>query len=361
MKSSEINDFYERTRGSRKIMVVDLGFLGDTIHLVPALWEIKDHYPEAELHVLSTPVGCEVLKMVACVVRPWCFPLGPPSPKWWEHWDVLKELRRERFDLVYNFGGGDRSVFITRIIHPENAMAYQGARKHFWQPWLVPDWVTKRRLPTPVFESRREVLRLCGLKLQAARFDFTISAPDLLWAESAIPEGSIHLSLNASFALKEWPMRQNIEFVQALLQGGLGRKIIVSAAPNPREQARLMEFKKAVNDSRIVFIEDRMSIPRVAAMLKRCALHVGPDSGVIHLAYAVGIRTVSIFRRYHDMADWLPVGERHHYFDAPCQCINSDVRPCESRNEAQCLAGVSPQKLVQEVVRQIAVSTEGVD
>ena len=49
--------FYSRTRAARKVIVVDLGFLGDTVHLVPALWDLKAAYAAASLHVLTSPVG----------------------------------------------------------------------------------------------------------------------------------------------------------------------------------------------------------------------------------------------------------------------------------------------------------------
>ena len=34
--SYDLATFYNRTRNARKIIVVDLGFLGDTVHLIPA-------------------------------------------------------------------------------------------------------------------------------------------------------------------------------------------------------------------------------------------------------------------------------------------------------------------------------------
>src|SRR5580704_17759241 len=87
------NNFLERTRDAKKIIVVDFGFLGDSVHLVPALWEIKRHYPAADLHTLSAVVGAELLKLAPCVDRPWAFPLTPESPPWWRHWGVLRDLR----------------------------------------------------------------------------------------------------------------------------------------------------------------------------------------------------------------------------------------------------------------------------
>jgi hypothetical protein len=82
-------NFLERTRAATKIIVVDFGFLGDSVHLVPALWEIKRHYAGAQLHTLSATVGAELLAMAPCVDRPWAFPLTAKSPPWWKHWDIL--------------------------------------------------------------------------------------------------------------------------------------------------------------------------------------------------------------------------------------------------------------------------------
>ena len=67
--SSELANLYNDTRTASKVIVVALGFLGDSIHLLPALWEIKRNYPGAELHVATTPLGGEVLRLLPCVGR----------------------------------------------------------------------------------------------------------------------------------------------------------------------------------------------------------------------------------------------------------------------------------------------------
>lgn len=355
MQHADVKDFHAATRDAKKVLVVDLGFLGDTVHLVPALWEIKDHYSHAALHVLTSPVGCEVLKMVRCVDKAWAFPLGPPSPSWWEHWDVLRAIRRERFDVAFNFSGADRSAFVMAIIGAREAVIYQGARKHFWQPWLLRRWIPRTTLPSPVYEGRRNLLGMCGFNLKAARFDLTVPEIDRQWARENIPAGAVHLSMSASFALKEWPMANNLKLVQTLLADkNFDRKIIVSAAPNPREQARLEQLRREISDTRLLLLNERLSITRLAAMLQRCALHVGPDSGVIHVADALGISTVAIFRRYSDMADFLPCGPQHVYFDAPCPCMGAKNPPCARTNEAACLAGISPELVASEIQRRLA-------
>jgi ADP-heptose:LPS heptosyltransferase len=166
-------NFAQRTRAAAKIIVVDFGFLGDSVHLTPALWEIKRHYAGAELHTLSATVGAEVLKMAPCVDRPWAFPLTAKSPPFWKHWDILWALRRQRFDVAFSFSGADRSIFTTAFIGARRALGVE-ARRHFWNGWLVSDWVKRPPRDGPVFEQRRQALAAAGFSLQPARFDLRV-------------------------------------------------------------------------------------------------------------------------------------------------------------------------------------------
>ncbi|HXD00609.1 MAG TPA: glycosyltransferase family 9 protein, partial [Verrucomicrobiae bacterium] len=332
----------------------DLGFLGDTIHLVPALWEIKDHYPGAELQVVTSPLGCEVLRMVNCVNRARPFPLGPPSPKWWEHWGLLRTLRRERFDVAFNFSGADRSVLVTAVLGAKQSAVYQGTRTHFWQRWLIKHWIPRDTVTTPVYEARRQMLARCGFNLKPARFDLQPPEEDRAWAREKIPAGAVHLSLSASFALKEWPLKNSVALARRLLAEYLERKLVTSAAPNPREQGRLEQFEREVADPRLLALKENLNVTRLAAMLERCAAHVGPDSGVLHLAAALNLPTVAIFRRYADMANWLPQGPGHAHLDAPCPCMESNNPACAGTGEAACLGNISPEAVARELGRVLA-------
>src|SRR5260370_1227584 len=163
--SSDPAHFYSRTRNARKIIVVDLGFLGDTIHLVPALWELRRNYPRAALHVLTSPVGAELLRLVACVERAWAIEMYPEKRTLRQQWQVVRELRREKFDVAFNLNGADRTIFFTALTGAPWRAAYPGGRWHFWNPLLVPVWTPRQEATQPVFEQRRQVLAACGMAL----------------------------------------------------------------------------------------------------------------------------------------------------------------------------------------------------
>jgi ADP-heptose:LPS heptosyltransferase len=347
-----LHSFLERTRAAKKIIVVDFGFLGDSVHLLPALWEIKRHYAAAELHTLSAPVGAELLGMAPCVDRPWAFPLTAKSPAWWRHWDILRALRRQRFDLAFNFTGSDRSIFTTAFIGAQWALGYEAGRTHFWNRWLASDWVQRASRELPVFEQRRQVLTARGFSLQPARFDLRVPEEARQWARQAVPENVTHLAINASTPIKEWPLENWIALGKTLLAADSKLRLAATASANPREQERLAALAKGVNDNRLVCLADS-SVARLAAVLQRSRLQIGCDSGVLHLAMALGVPTLTVVRDHVGLKEWMPVGEQHRQFVAQCRCLKENRTDCLAAGKASCLASISVEQVAEEAPRQL--------
>lgn len=356
----ELADLYQRTRAARKVIVVALGFLGDSLHLIPALWEIKRNYPGAELQVAATPLGCEVLRLVPCVDRAWPVVRNPRRPNWWRDWQTARAMRRERFDLAINFSGADRPVIWTALTGARVRVAHTARRKQFWGNWLVPLWVPRQPPGMPVAEQHRQVLAACGLSLAAPRWEFSLPPEAKRKAESIAPHGAIHFSIAASTPLKEWPVANWIGLAKRLLAVDPQLRLIATASLQPREQERLQALARAVDSQRLIALSG-LGIAELAAVLQRCRLHVGADSGVLHLAVAVGLPTVSLFRDYHDASAWTPAGPAHRVFRAPCVCVNQREQPCALAQRADCLARLEVGQIEAAVREQLAGSRTRAD
>jgi ADP-heptose:LPS heptosyltransferase len=347
-----VNTFLQRTSAARKIIVVDFGFLGDSVHLVPSLWEIKRHYPAAELHTLSATVGAEVLKLAPCVNRAWAFPLTPDSPSWWRHWDVLKQLRRERFDVAFNFSGADRTVFSTAFLGPRWTLAREGGRKHFWHRLLNVDWVKKADADLPMFEQRRQVLAAAGFTLAPAKFELKIPDEARAWAEAEVKGQPVHLSINASSAVKEWPLENWIEFVKLFSEKFPEIPLCATASGSPREQKRLRDLIVAAKSAKIQSYEG-LNISRLAALVQRCRLQIGADSGVLHLAMALNVPTTTVFREYGALAEWIPLDGEHRNIIAPCPCISEGKNDCALAGRSACLGSISAAAVLEKACQLI--------
>jgi len=353
MPRLDLGHLYEATRTAKKVVVVDLGFLGDSLHLVPALWEIRDHYPQAELHVLSSPLGAEVIGLAPCVDRVWPVELAPEKRTWREQWRLVRALRRERFDMAFNLSGSDRTIIMTALTAARWRVAHAAGRKHFWNRWLIANWAPRQDTDLTVFEQRRRVLAECGFKLEPARFDLRVDEASIRWAATAVPPGAIHLSVNSANPLKEWPLEHHVALLKRLWDFRPELRVVVSAAAKPSEQERLQQLAGTVHDARLQALPERLTIRQLAGALRRCRLHIGPDSGVLHLAWALGVPTLSLFREQGAYRAWLPRGAANQVVSVPCTCVDHYEAPCEHLGRAECLARIQPAQVAEIVCEQL--------
>jgi len=344
--STRPETLYEQTRDARSILVVDLGFLGDSVHLVPACWDLKRNYPRARLETLSASVGSELLSLAPCVDRARVYPLGKPSPPWWRHLDILRGIRRERFDVALSFGAADRAVMITALSGARHRIVHNRGRQHFYNPWIIPHWVPPQPRDRWMVEQRRGVLLAMGLTPGPVRFDLCIPEPDRAWAARGFPRRCIHLSPSASHPLKEWPIEHWCALAPELARR-LDADLVATGDGSPRELERLHRLSKAAG-GRVRILEERLSLSRLAALLERAALHVGADSGVTHLAAALGVATVTVYREYDGRQEWTPPGPGHRQCVAACACLSEVGADCAAAQRAGCLAGIRPDQVREQ-------------
>ena len=107
----------------------------------------------------------------------------------------------------------------------------------------------------------------------------------------------------------------------------------------------MRSLTEGVADARLTALPPGLAITELAAVLQRCRLHVGGDSGVLHLAMGLGVPTVALFRDYAGTY-WLPRGVAHRHLMAPCPCGDVKNPPCAANSEALCLAQITPTQLL---------------
>jgi ADP-heptose:LPS heptosyltransferase len=201
----------------------------------------------------------------------------------------------------------------------------------------------------PVYAQRRKVLAAAGFSLETARFDLRVPEKARESVAANIPANSIHFSINASGPLKEWPLENWVELARMILESDPAVQLVATAAANARESARLDRLGEAVPDSRLLCLPG-LNIGQLAALLQRCRLHIGADSGVLHLAAALGISTFTVFRKYPGLKEWLPpAAMQHKYLAAGCPCIDTGENRCQAGGRARCLASISAAEVFEAI------------
>lgn len=353
-------DFYSQTRSARRVLVIDPGALGDAVHLVPALWALRANYPSAELHLVSSPVGAEIHHLTGCLDRQWVLEQARERRSLVAQLRVLLALRRLRFDVSINFGDQDRNVIHAGIVRARHRLGCRAQRWHFWSRWCIRDWFNRRDPKLPEYEQRRQLLAAGGMNLESSpRWDLHVPETARRQAVTLVPEGAIHFSICASSPLKEWPLENWIAFAKRLLALYPQLQIVATGSRHSREEAQLRSLVAAVASNNLKPLNG-LSIAELAAVLQRCQLHVGADSGVLHLAAALGRPTISLFRDYHDASAWMPMGAKHRVFSVPCVCVNRREPPCATANRAACLARLEVEPVATAVGELLQSPAPGV-
>jgi ADP-heptose:LPS heptosyltransferase len=117
----------------------------------------------------------------------------------------------------------------------------------------------------------------------------------------------------ANWRGKQWRAERFAELALRLTAaGGLlpGFRVAVLAAPNEREQAE--PLLEAIPVDRSIDLVGKIDLPTAFAVLRRCAMFVGNDTGLMHLAAAADTPTLGLFGP-SPVAQYAPWGRHTAY------------------------------------------------
>lgn len=294
--------------GRLEILVLRGGALGDFILLLPVLSALRRQIRPAHLEFWGTFPQAELARpeladTVADLNSVSILPLFAPVddfPK-----PLAERLARMDLAISYLFDPG-------QLIRRQLGKA--GVRQIIQGPHRV-----ENELTHAVFQLAAP-LRQLGVPLADP-------VPKLPGAGRILPLQRIAIHLGSGSAQKNWPVEGWINLTSEIEELA-SELIVVTGEADRRLTAPFLERFRSPK----VTVCDSLPLPALAAELRRCRLFVGNDSGVTHLAAAVGTRTIALFGPT-DPAIWRPLGEH--------------VTVVQSRNET--MQGIEFDEVVQAV------------
>ncbi|MER2520499.1 MAG: glycosyltransferase family 9 protein [Bdellovibrionales bacterium] len=256
------------------ILFITSNRLGDAILSTGVLRALGEHYHNANHAIACGPHAAELFRAAPGLQRLLVLRKQPFNRHWLElwqscvgtRWDVVVDLRNSvvsRLLWARQRAVKGRSTGQHKVL--ENAQVLTGLG---WQAGDVP--------PAPYLWLDEE-----------ARAE----ADSLLRGRS----GFLALAPSANWPCKQWPVEKFAELAQRLtaVDGALpDAPILIAAAPNERGQVEPL-LRQIPEDRRIDLIG--RPLLTVAACFQRARLFVGNDSGLMHMAAAVGAPTLGLF------------------------------------------------------------------
>ncbi len=133
---------------------------------------------------------------------------------------------------------------------------------------------------------------------------------DRALAAKLLPDGPpiIAIGPTANWTGKVWAPERFVALAQRLAAQDLpGARVAVFAGPGAQEATLAAPVLAALPDA--IDLTGRLALPEAAACLARCAVFIGNDSGLMHLAAAAGCPTLGLFGA-SNAAEYSPAGRR---------------------------------------------------
>ena len=324
----------------KRILVIKLSSLGDIAHALPAVRALKER-TGAEIDWVVQPEYAPLLAACSDVARTIAFPRRNFASGFFS---FLRELRRERYDVVVDLQGLFKSALAARLARAPRRVGPAWAREG--APWVYDARPAKTAGPRRhAVEEAMDVVQLVAPGDAAApepKLDFPEAGPD------GDPGPHVAFAPFSRWATKDWPAEKFAELGRRLAKE-MGCRIRILGG---RENEAAGETLAGQIGEGARNLCGKTDLPGLCSLLKGMDLLVTVDSGPMHWADAMGVPLVAVFGAT-DPARTGPYRQRAHVVAKE----GLSCRPCHSRSCARgdlaCLRTLDVETVFQAALKRL--------
>ena len=346
----------------QRLLIISVSGIGNTILATPLLNALREQRPDARLDLLVwTPAAAAPVEGGRIVDH---ILTAPREVNAW--FRFMRELRATHYDAVLTVFPSNKAAyhlfaFLSGARH-RPGFAYRGG-------WKRGEWLLTQRIPAREdlhdVDQDLRLLELLGLNDKNISRDpfFELSADDHAWAESWLRERNLadrlligmHPGAGAAVTLqhwqgthKRWPHERFAETARLLVAESECAVLLVGG---PEETALKTEVQKLSDaEDKVLIVSGSLS--QTAALLSRCRLMISNDSGLMHVAAAVGTPVLALFGPTQ-ASRTAPVGPHHKVVrkegpGRPCLTypFHSASSKIRCKHEGSCLRDIEVTEVV---------------
>lgn len=359
------------------ILVISLQGIGDLLLATPLLHGLKTSYAGAKLTVLTLEANKGVLDGNPDADQVITFKAADRTNVA-EIVALLGKIRREKFDLaICVYPSGLRSAFIAYLSGAKERLGQDlSLFKNF--RWLFTRMVSVTEVKHAVLMNL-DFLSALGLNLSeiSTEVNFYINDDDSRFAKEFLRSNGVSdsdkvIAVHAgggeyTIAYRNWPLDRFAKAADVLSERHKAKIVFIGGKNDNSSADYLMKLMK----QKAVIAVGKMSLKQTAALLTKTKLLLCNNSGPMHIAAALKVRTVSIFGSA-DPRIHRPWGKDHIILQNPLECspcyypfFRDTLEETERRNswagkkficksgDYRCLTSISTDQVIEAVVHVI--------
>ncbi|HJV64050.1 MAG TPA: glycosyltransferase family 9 protein [Albitalea sp.] len=341
----------------QRIAVFRALVLGDMLCAVPALRALRHAWPEAELTLVGLPWAAELARRLPMVDRFIEFPGYPGLPETVADLgalpDFLRRMQQEDFDLLLQMhGSGHITNPLVAACGARHTAGFVEAGSYTPEPGLFMPW------PQQGHEVERLLMLVdhLGVPRCGSALEFPVTDTDRielasLWPRAYGAQPYVCVHAGAQLPSRRWPPGRFAQVADAMAEHGFAVVLTGTGAEAPLAA----EVQRAMHH-RAIDLSGKTTLWTLGALIERASLLVCNDTGVSHVAAALGTRSV-VVSSGADVTRWAPLDRERHqvlWHLVPC-------RPCSFAqcpyDDHPCAHGVSAARVIEAALVTHAADT----
>jgi heptosyltransferase-2 len=347
-----------------RILVFAYHGLGNFIMYTPALRRLRQRYPKARIDLqVGNNTGCEeVLAGAALFDSIHNCPYSAGATAWLRR---ALEIRRARYDVTINEFHSHSWLLAMIAVHSGAPFRVGHITSPGW-PLAGSRFSFIFNIPVPMAEDEHEIDRYMDLvaALDAPRAPLAQARPLMHLAEAdrefaagylaraGITPNDVVVGIQpgAGTPWKQWPLDRFRALLERIVSEIPGTRLILFGSP--LEVKMSAELLRGLESS-ITLAAGQTSVKQVGALIERCCWLICNDSGLMHVAVAVGTPVVAIYGPT-DIRRTRPWGTghiivRHELPCSPCYRLEGEdkLHRCPHHD---CLMTITPDEVFRNVL-----------
>lgn len=359
----------------KKILVIRFSSLGDVILTTPLLKTLRKKFPESEIHYCVFASYADVLKYNPNVDR---LIEVNDKPTFAKLREIKKKLRQERYDLILDAHNNLRTVYL-RLFMPGEVRKF---RKYSFRKFLLVKFkwnlmkgvpsIAERQLsilntPVSLNEARNLINSPTGGFFAGAQNDTNSGVSNCIPetftnedsqrnAERKLKEAGISgtkelicIVAGAGHFTKTYPA----EYLASLLTSLRRREEYNFVLVGKGKDKKNIEIIKKLTTDDVCDLCDKLSLPELAEVMRRCSLVITGDTGPMHIAEAVGVPIVMIAGSSVREFGFFPLTENSVVIEnegLPCRPCSHIGRESCPLGHFKCMMELKPERVYEKML-----------
>ena len=278
-----------------RILVIRGGAIGDFILTLPALKLLRDAFPAAHLEVLGYKHIIALAEMSGYA-------------------DATRSIEYARLSSFFSRDGALARELMDYFAGFQQIVSYLFDPDEIFAGNLRRAGVRNLIAGSPKITDQEHAARQLARPLERMALYLDDPAAILSPNETrAVDPSLIALHPGSGSETKNWPLQCWAAVAQSLLSADPGRRLLLIGGEADTE--RVTRLRALLPNDRVREAQN-LSLVELAASLQNCTLFLGHDSGISHLAAAVGTPTLLLFGPT-DPAIWAPANPQVRVLRAP--------------------------------------------